>query len=57
MAGRHAKLTFPQLRRIDSWFSERKWSAMVMCRMLGISIKTLYDAANRRGGYKEIARG
>lgn len=57
MAGRHPKLTHGDLRRIDAWWAERKWSATVMARMLAISRQTLYDAAKRCGGYAGCSRG
>jgi hypothetical protein len=51
MAGRRPKLTYRSLRRIDAWFAERPWSVAVMARILRVSTRTVYDAANRRRAY------
>lgn len=57
MRGRHPKLSYAGLRRIDAWYRDRKWSATVMARVLKISSNTLYDAALRRRAYAGCARG
>jgi hypothetical protein len=57
MAGKPPALTYPQLRRIDAWFAERKISVAVMCRILRIAPNTLYDAAKRRRAYASCPRG
>lgn len=49
-------LTYPQLRRVDTWYRARPWSAAVMARMLGITSNTLYDAACRRRAYAQCPR-
>jgi hypothetical protein len=55
--GRHPVLSYPKLRLIDAWFSQNKRNksppAKTMAIDLGISIKTLADAARRRRGYAD----
>jgi hypothetical protein len=63
-AGRPPKLTYPALRQIDSWMERkagcrrlRRVAVRLICRRLGVSADTVYDAANRRGAYRDCARG
>lgn len=53
MAGRRPKLSYGALRRVDAWWRRRSWSVTVMARMLGVSRRTVYDAAYRRNAYRE----
>lgn len=58
-AGRHPKLTYPKLRRIDAWYAERikfKEPMKTIAGELGISINTLMAAAKRIRGYEGIPR-
>lgn len=59
--GRRPALTYPKLRQIDAWFSQgvrnKKPPAKTLAAQLGVSIGTIYDAAQRRNGYRDCGRG
>jgi hypothetical protein len=59
--GRYPKLTYPQLRVIDAWFSQgvrnKSPPAKTLAAQIGCSLTTLYDAAGRRGAYRDAVRG
>jgi hypothetical protein len=58
--GRRQVVTYPKLRLIDAWYAQfqrnKSPGAKVIAAQLGISLTTLYNAAARRGSYREAAR-
>ena len=60
MSGRPHALTYPKLRAIDKWYVHgtrmQKPSWKVMAHQMGVSLRTLKNAAWRKAAYTGIAR-
>jgi hypothetical protein len=55
--GRLPSLSYPKLRIIDLWFSQpgrkKKPPMKVIAARVGVSVRTIHDAARRRNGYTD----